>query len=208
MVMAEPKVSREQWEAQTERLYARVGKIVVLSEHLKFAISLCCLQVLQVRGLPQGYAQTVLAGQNLEAMRRTWEALMKLSYVGDADAIGMISHLSDRLDNIIARRNDTVHRRWDIGWGNEQTESYEVATGTRTERNIGKKGRGGVKFTDKESRDFEEIIEEIRKVSSLVMRFGACIAHAMSGPDRGKPINNFHYDAEGRLHDAPPTNLS
>ena len=81
----------------------------------------------KVKGLPQNYAQTVLVGQNLENMRRTWELLMKVHYTADADAIHTIHQISNRLDNIIRRRNDTVHRLWFIGYGNEETKSYEVA---------------------------------------------------------------------------------
>jgi hypothetical protein len=200
----EPKVSKEEREAQTERLYAKVGKIAVLGEHLNFWMSQCSLQVLQVRGLPQNYSQVVLVGQNLESMRRTWESLMKVHYAGDADAIGMIDHLSNRLDNIIRRRNDTVHRLWFIGWGNEETESYDVAGGMKGTRDIGKKGQGGVKYTDKDTKDFEEIIEEMQKLTALVGRFMACVAATVFGPSTGRPANNFHYDANGQLIDAPP----
>jgi hypothetical protein len=144
----ESKVSKEDREAQTERLYAKVGKIAVLGEHLNFAMNRCCSQVLEVKGLPQNYAETVLIGQNLENMRRVWESLLKLHYSGDADAIGMINHLSSRIDNITKRRNDTVHRLWFIGWGNEETESYEVASSVKGTRHLGNKGQGGVKYSD------------------------------------------------------------
>jgi len=199
-----PRVSKEEREAQTEKLYAKVGKIAVLGEHLNHAMWQCCVQVLQVHGLPQNYAQTVLVGQNLENMRRTWESLMKVFYAGDTDAISMIDHLSNRLDNVIRRRNDTVHRLWFIGWGNEDTESYETASSLKAVRDIGKKGVGGVKFTDKDTEDFEQAIDELRKLSSLVMRFMACVAMRVFKSDGGKPAANFHYDASGLLVDGPP----
>jgi hypothetical protein len=202
----EPKVSNEEREAQTGKLYAKVGKIAVLGEHLNFAMSECCREVLQARGLPQVYAEAVLIGQNLEHMRRTWESLMKVFYAGDPEAIGMIDHLSNRLDNIIKRRNDTVHRLWFIGWGNEETESYETADGIKGVRDIGKKGVGGVKYTDKDTKDFEEIIDELQKLTSLVMRFRACVVMIGFHPDGsvGRPVANFHYDAKGQLVDGPP----
>lgn len=200
----EPKVSKEEREAQTERLYAKVGEIAVLAEHLNFALFQCTHQVLEMKGLPQDYAQTVLVGQNLENMRRTWESLMKVHYTGDAGAIGMIDHISNRLDNIIRRRNDTVHRLWFIGWGNEEMESYEVAGSIKGTRNIGKKGQGGVKYTDKDTRDFEEIINEIQKLTALVSRFRGCVLMPIFDPNTGKPADNFHYDTGGQLIDAPP----
>jgi len=202
----QPKVGKEQREVETDKLYAKVGKITVLGEHLNAAMSDCCRQVLEVRGLHQTYAQTVLVGQNLENMRRTWESLLKLFYAGDADANGMIDHLSNRIDNVIQRRNGTVHRLWYIGWGNDETQSYAEATGISAGRNIGKKGTGGVKYTNKDTKDFEQIIDEMEKLSSLVRRFSGCVIAIMFRPDGsfGQPRNNFHYDARGQLVDAPP----
>jgi hypothetical protein len=200
----EPKVSKEERESQTERLYAKVGKIAVLGEHLNFALFECSHKVLEVKGLPQNYAQTVLIGQDLERMRRTWESLMKVHYTGDAEAIGMIDHISNRLDDIIRRRNDTVHRLWFIGHGDEETKSYEVAGSIKGTPDIGKKGRGGVKYTDKDTRNFEEVISEMQKLTALVSRFMVCVVMPLFDAHTGKPANNFHYDGGGQLIDAPP----
>jgi hypothetical protein len=113
-------------------------------------------------------------------MRRTWESLMKVHYTGDAEAIGMIDHISNRLDDIIRRRNDTVHRLWFIGYGDEETKSYEVAGSIKGTPDIGKKGRGGVKCTDKDTRDFEEVISEMQKLTALVSRFMVCVVMPLS----------------------------
>jgi hypothetical protein len=37
----EPKVNKEDREAQTERLYAKIGKIAILGEHLNHAMFEC-----------------------------------------------------------------------------------------------------------------------------------------------------------------------
>ncbi len=194
MTSVAPKVSKEEREAQIERLYAGIGKIAALGEHLNEAMNRCCCQVLEFKGLPQPYAQTVLIGQNLENMRRTWESLMKLHYTDDPDAVSMISHVSDKIDNVVRRRNDTVHRLWFIGWGNEQTETYEVADGMKAARDIGKKRQGGVRFTATDSKDFQEIIEEIERLTKLVRRFGLCVVMPGFKPGTGKPKENFHFD--------------
>lgn len=111
----------------------------------------------------------------------------------------MIDHLSNRLDNIIQQRNDIVHRHWFIGWGNEDTESYDVASSMKGVRNIGKKGGGGIKYTNKDTKIFEEVIEEIQKLTSLVNRFGGCLLLSKlklkaGGGGGGKPEKNFHYE--------------
>ncbi|MBI2254741.1 MAG: hypothetical protein HYU58_08995 [Proteobacteria bacterium] len=202
----DPKVGTEAYKTQTEMLYARIGKIAVLGEHLNHAMFSCCRQILEVTGLPQVYAQTALIGQNLENMRRTWESLMKVYYAGDKDAIAMIDHMSNRIDNVTQRRNNTVHRLWFIGWGNEETDSYEVATSMKGVRNIGKNGQGGVKYTSKDTSDFEQIIEEMEKATAVTTRFIACIA--MQAFDQsgvtGRPSKNMHYDATGQLVASPP----
>jgi len=200
----EPRTSAEERERQTERLYAKVGKIAVHGEHLNYAMFQCTSWVLQMKGLQQKYATAVLASQNLENMRRTWESLMKDYFADDTDAVGMIDHLSTRIDNVIQRRNDTVHRRWLIGWGNEETESYEVASGINARRDIGKKGRGGVKYTSKDTKDFEEIIKEIENLTSLVMRFIASVVDPAFGSNLGKPVKIFHYNSKGNLVGSPP----
>ena len=61
-----------------------------------------------------------------------------------------------------------VHRLWYIGYGNEEAKSCEVAGSIKGAPDIGKKGRGGVKYTDKDTRDFEEVISEMQKLTALV----------------------------------------
>ena len=122
----------------------------------------------------------------------------------------MIDHLSNRIDNIIKRRNGTVHRLWFIGYGNDETETYETAVSIKAARDIGKKSVGGVRYTGKDTKDFEEIIEEMQKLTSLVQKFRGCVAMLVFYPDGsvGKPVKNFHYGAKGQLVDAPPPEIA
>ena len=115
--------------------------------------------------------------------------------------MGMIDHVSHRIDNVVRRRNDTIHRLWFIGWGNEETETYEVAGSMKAVRNIGKNSLGGVRYTDRSTEDFDEIIGEIEKLTAIVRRFLGCV---VIDRNRGKPTANFHYDSSGKLVDAPP----
>jgi hypothetical protein len=196
-----PRISKAEYDEQTNSLYVKIGKIVVLSEHLNFAMYHCCCLIIEVKGLRQEYCQTVLVGMNLENMRRTWESLIKLYYSGDVDATGMINHVSARLDNIIRRRNETVHARWNIGWGNEQTENFETATSLKGKRSIGGKGFGGIKYTVTDSKYFDDIVSEIDKLHSILWRFSFCI----HWPGRNTPPSaNFSYDDKGLLVDKPP----
>jgi hypothetical protein len=76
-----------------------------------------------------------------------------------------------------------------------ETENYNTAGSIKVVRN---KGLGGVKFTNKDTKDFEEIIDELETLTSMVQRFRGCI-----GINK-KPIANFHYDAHGQLVAGPP----
>ena len=61
-----------------------------------------------------------------------------------------------------------------------------------------------MKYTDKNTRDFEEVISEMQKLTALVSHFMVCVVMPIFDPNTGKPANNFHYDGRGQLIDAPP----
>ena len=61
-----------------------------------------------------------------------------------------------------------------------------------------------MKYTDRDTRDFEEIISEMQKLTALVWRFSGCVVMPIFDANTGKPVNNFHYDVKGQLIDAPP----
>jgi hypothetical protein len=104
---------------QIEGLYASVGRIAVLSEHLNHAMAQTCALLLKGRNDNHELADTAVAGHNLESMRRVWVAMMKLAFREDNVTTDMIDHLSERIDKAAQRRNDTIHRLWYIGYGPE-----------------------------------------------------------------------------------------
>ena len=61
-----------------------------------------------------------------------------------------------------------------------------------------------MKYTDKDTSDFEEVISEMQKLTALVSRFMVCVVMPILDPDTGKPTDNFHYVRTGQLIDAPP----
>jgi hypothetical protein len=190
-----PKVSPEEREMQIALIYANIGRMVVKAEHLNNAMYQACSSLHETKELPQDYSDTILVGQNLEPMRRTWTKLMKLQYSDDVDAVEIVKHLSKRIDNVNGRRNKIVHRLWFIGWGNEETESYEEATGIKIERRA---GRGGIKISKRNTKDFEEVVGEFDLLTGMVRRVSGCVVIAVTDPGRGKLKNNFHY-VDGKL---------
>jgi len=196
--MTEAIISQAEKEKQIEVLYAKLGRIAVLSEHLNHAMHTGCLQILLLHGLDYRFASIVLVGQNLENMRRTWESLMKAHYEGNTFALDAINNLSQRLEKVIKRRNDTIHTRWMIGWGNEQSESYAAAESMKEKRDIGRRGTGFTKLAFGSTEDFDETISQLEVLASLVGRLMGCAI------GNNSVQNNFGYDAEGNLT-APAT---
>ncbi len=193
-----PKVCKEQHEVQTEQLYATVGKIAILGEHLNFAISGCCSQVLEVKGLPQHYARIVLIGQKLEIMRGSWESLLKAYYAGDSDDIDMIDHVSKRLNNVIIRWSDVLHRLWLIGWRDKEIESYDVSNRIK---DVGSSIKDILESC-------EEIIGEMSTLTSLVNRFRSCLVLAILQPGFGRPVDHFHYENGVLLEGVTPKSVT
>lgn len=188
-----PKVSPADREKQTAVLYEHVGRIVVDVEHLNQAMYIACLFILTSHGLPQPYASTVLAGMNLEPMRRMWTALMKQHMEGDKKALEMIDHVSGRIDKANSARNQIVHKVWYIGWGNDETETYEIAAGSRAVRDMKK---GGTRILNRDTKHFGEVLQEIQTLSDIALRMHACAL--MTGKPAFSFAHNFRYD-DGRL---------
>src|ERR1700693_1036002 len=100
---------------QQQQLFTIIGQIAIQTEHLNNTMRHCCSKLLQNKGLPGEYAETMLAGTNIENMRRLWIALCKLLFRGNAYATALIDHLARRAEHIIRRRNDVIHSTWYVG---------------------------------------------------------------------------------------------
>ena len=192
-----PPVFGEKYHKETGELYADIGRIAVNAEHLNDAMNYTCSVLLHKKGLPTEYVATVLAGANLESMRRIWISLMKLFYRVDTGANEIIEQLSHRIDNITQRRNDTIHRVWFIGQGDEDTVSFAIAQSEKIGRDIRPKGRGGVRVSSRDTRDFKEIIREMQLLQNLVNTVTVCIAS-------GQDIKGRFFFEDGELKPGPP----
>ena len=197
----EPIVSREEYQAQTERLYAKIGRVTVEAEHLSYEMFNCSVMILETRGLDQPFAQTALSGHNLESMRRLWESLTKQVYQGDDFAQDLITKLSKWIDTVNQQRNKVVHSLWYIGWGNESTVSYEDALSRQVKRATGKGEQGGLKYSSlkKDAEGFQEIIDALLELTGLVRRLNGCISLSATKEGYGNLEANFHYDEKGIL---------
>jgi hypothetical protein len=81
--------------------------------------------------------------------------------------------------------------QWFIGWGSEDTERFDIASGMKSVRD---KETGGAKFISMETTDFAETAVELEAVSSLIERLSGCVLLMSLPGDVGKLSNNFHYE--------------
>lgn len=178
---------------QRDALYAQLGRIVVESEHLNSAMGIICYEILVAKGLPDEYAEMLLAGMKLENTRRLWVPLTKLFYDGNKRALEVIDHFSTRIDNVTKRRNDVVHRVWIVSSA-ESTTSYAAAHGYKRLRELpSKKNRGGYRILKRDARDFQEIFRELRALVTCLHIFMGCVI------TNGTIEAKFRSDADGKL---------
>ncbi len=146
-----------------QEFYSELGQIAAGSEHLNLNIRATCIELLRERGLPNEYGNIVLAGNNLESIRRVWVSLFKFEFGQSPEMNGLIDKFATRIDNITRRRNDAIHSYWVISHN-----PFEETVGVKIARDISSKGSGGVRATKKPDDDFSEIIDELNRLEATM----------------------------------------
>ncbi len=179
----------EEREKQIKELYSIIGKITIKNEHMNKSLFTCSLFILQASGLDQEFGNTVLAGQNVETMRRTFTSLAKKYYQEDSKDIEIVEEISKIVDSVNSKRNNLIHHVWYIGWGNEYTEDYSIADGHALRKDYKK---GGFKLSKQNTTEFYELDKRMDHAIALVQRLVGCIVGF-------KPSKNFYRDSNGVL---------
>jgi hypothetical protein len=149
-----------------DEMYQSIGKIVVDGEHLCDAMLVGCETLLKLHLVPEEIIHTILAGHNLESMRRLWVSLMKLQCRDRPEVSALVDKIAMRLDNVIQRRNNTVHSRWSLAMSVKTRKAG--LRGTKVLRDISAKGKGGVYVASRKVEELRKIVEEISIVQQLV----------------------------------------
>ena len=102
----------------------------------------------------------------------------------------IIKNLFARHLTITQERNDYLHGIWHIGWGNEQTADWSVATGYKLDR---KKEGTNVKVFSFKVDDFETLTIEANALNQLFRRLSGCF----TGPFAVE--KNFAFDDDGKV---------
>src|SRR5688572_14581111 len=110
---------REKYEAQTQALYAAIGRFAVKFEHVCHAMHWCITTLLRAHGLNhQGLENALLSGLTAEPTLTIFRSAIneaRRETMSDADK-KILKNICSRIKDLIETRNDIVHRTWFVGW--------------------------------------------------------------------------------------------
>jgi len=156
---------------QMDELYAAIGEFVVKFEFINFYIEKGIILLLQSQGLrSQQVAQILIAGQTAEPLKTNYQSLIYQTQNLNPTEKLMIENAFKRLVKVIEARNDIIHSTWFIGWGNETTEDFSVASSMKSHKN---KSGAAIKSFDYQVNDFKNLIDETEELSKIFSRLSS-----------------------------------
>ncbi|HRQ60536.1 MAG TPA: hypothetical protein PLO23_03330 [Alphaproteobacteria bacterium] len=170
-------------DEQTKEIYCSIGEYIVQFELLVYNMSLGIRILIQSQGLKS----TQIAGiilSDLTAMP------IKKILQGMIAEVGSLSKeeqkISDKIFSdiikVIEGRNELIHSTWFVGWGNNETVDFSMATGHKYKTT---KAGLEIRSMNRTAENFKEITAEIIRLQELVMRLWGCVHGGH------KVINNF-----------------
>lgn len=170
------------YELQTNELYAGLGEFVATFELIVQSMR-TSLIFLYNRGdvHHQVIIQTALADKTAESMRSTFVSAFA-TFINQSEyeqeeketSLRILNNLSDQIQNLSKTRNEIVHGTWFIGWASQDDTDFSVASGYKP---INKKSGIEHRSISRTKEDFDNLIDENRKVSGLIDRFYVSVFH-------------------------------
>ena len=178
-------------DSQMKELHRAIGEFAVAFEQMNGEIWACIMWQLQAAGLKdQSIAQILLAKQTADPLRELLKSLIGHMRPANPAEEKIIKNLFARHLTITKERNDYLHGIWHIGWGNEQTVDWSVATGYKLDR---KKEGTNVKVFSFKVDDFETLTIEANALNQLFRRLSGCF----TGPFAVE--KNLAFDDDGKV---------
>lgn len=187
------KARQAKLKQQTREIHEAIGRFCVVYEHMVFAHQLGVEIMLQMKGLGDSkLPKAVTADLTAEPLRKMWHSVMLVCLDPTPFGRKVLSNVSKQAQKMIEVRNDTLHRVWFVGFGNEHTEDYSAAF-TMKHRHSAK----GVEDRSREqgAEELSAAIARMVEVTALINRVNGC---AFLGTTLEE---NFHFEG-GRLVEA------
>jgi hypothetical protein len=192
---------REQFEKQTEEIYAAIGRFTFKFEHVCLALHTGIVTMLSLAGLKhRKIGIAVLAGLTADPLRTIFSAVLAETCkdrVDDAEQ-KIITSVLHRVTKLIESRNDVIHRTWFVGWASESQEDFSEVSGVK-HKNTSK----GAEFRPRSytKADFDQLSEKADELSKLVNRLW--VTATMKITKNSTFTSNFVRDADGTVR-VPP----
>lgn len=186
-------------QAQTDGLYAAIGRFAVKFEQLVHAMQTGILILLQSDGLrSQALGNAVLAGLTADPIKRMFRSVVAEILKGSPDSPDqkILNSIMKRVQALIEERNDVIHRVWFIGWASADQTDFSSASSFKH-----KNTKDGPRFSPREAtaQDFDLLSSRAEELMHLVNRVTGSL---ITG---GKLERNFDVDAEGLVTLPPGT---
>lgn len=182
-----PEERTNRYELQTNELYAGLGEFVATFELIVQSMRTGLIFLYNKGdGHHQMIIQTALADKTAESMRSTFvSAFATFINQNEHDqeekerSLRILNNLSDQIQNLSKTRNEIVHGTWFIGWASQEDTDFSVAPGYKP---INKKSGIEHRSISRTKEDFDDLIDENRKVSGLTGHFHQLVTDELGEP--------------------------
>jgi hypothetical protein len=194
----EPEERAEKFTVQTQALYSAIGRFAVQFEHLVHCMQRTVLFALQRAGLKdQSLAHALLAGQTADPTRQMFQAVVATVFAPTTDQdVRILRDINRRVADLVATRNDVLHRTWMVGWASPTDTDFSVASSIKF-----KNTKAGAEFVPREhsAEDFDHLSEEAIQLNKIISRLSGCVVASL------RPDANFILASNGTVELPPGT---
>jgi len=181
----------EKLRKQRDAWYAALGRFVVEFEHVCNQMNTCIIFVLSGNSLrSQNLVQAVLAEFTADPLLSSFRAVVGELRKGDDYEMRILDNVSKRVQNLIERRNDVIHRTWFIEyWGPKDTE-FSKAPSLKF-----KKSKRGAepKYLELTAEELGDLSKEAFELHNIIFRISGCLS-------LGRPFSkNFRLEKDGTV---------
>jgi hypothetical protein len=159
---------QEKYRAQTEALYAAIGKFAVKFEQMVFLMQSTVITILQLHGLKnQLLATALLADLTADPIRKIFGSVLIEARENDAADKRIVDNILKRVQSLIERRNDVLHRVWFVGWASADQTEFDRVASVRF-----KNTKSGPEFKQLKysTEDFDRLSDEAEEIKGLIGR--------------------------------------
>jgi len=160
-------------QAQSEALYAAIGRFAVKFEWVCEQMTECIIFALHSDGLrTQNLAWALLADLNANALLQSFRAVVGEVRKDHASDMRILDNVSKRVEGLIKQRNDVIHRTWFIGAASEQQGDFSEVDSWKF-----KKTGTGAKYKPRKGSvdEFNTLSNEADELANIIIRISGCL---------------------------------